>query len=215
MALLQGVKSGGGPAPIPLTADGTKVAVDVSATVTVDTTLLAKSAAQTDGTQKSQRVDASGNVTPAGDTVARAAFVKVTNGTQTMPTGDAATRPVFVELTDGAAAVGTSGNPLRFSPTAVVPTASADAGQNLSLADTASHPFGTSAVATIGVLVSAPSENTATVYVGLATGVTSGATGKGVPLVPGASIFLPGVLNSNLVYAITGTATQNVHALAI
>lgn len=105
MPILEGVKSGGGPAPLPLTADGTKVAVDVSATVSVDTSVLAKSAAQTDGTQKTQQVDGSGNVAPAGDTVARASFVKVTNGTQTMPTGDAAARPVFVEVSDGAAAV--------------------------------------------------------------------------------------------------------------
>lgn len=213
--LVEGQCEGGGTAALPLTADGSAVKVDVTAEVDVDTSLLATSAKQTDGTQKSQRVDGSGNVAPAGDTVSRASFVKVTNGTQTMPTGDASTRPVFVELTDGTTAAGTAGNPVRVNPTAVVASTSTDDGQNLSLSDTAQHAFGTSAVATIGVLVSAPAENTATVYVGLGTGVTSGATGKGFPLVPGASVFLPGVLNSNLVHCITGTATQNVHALAL
>jgi hypothetical protein len=216
MPLLEGVKDGGEPAPIPLNADGSAVACEIeNVSLTVDTTGLATSAKQSDGSQKTQVVDGSGNVAPAGDAAARASFVKLTNGTQTMPTGDAAARPVFVELSDGSAAVGTSGNPVRVNPTAVVASASTDTGQNLSLSDTNSHPFGTSAAATIGVLVSAPAENTATVYVGLATGVTSGATGKGYPLVPGASIFLRGILNSNLVYAITGAATQNVHALAI
>lgn len=213
MSTIEGQAGDGHFYVLPLNADGTAVAVEAGSALLV--TGSATAANQTNGSQKTQVVDGSGNVAPAGDAAARASFVKVTNGTQTMPTGDAATRPVFVELTDGAAAVGTAGNPVRVSPTAVVASASTDDGQNLSLSDTNQHVFASSAVASIGVLVSAPSENTATVYVGLGTGVTSGATGKGYPLVPGASVFLPGILNSNLVHAITGTATQNVHALAI
>jgi uncharacterized membrane protein len=94
-------------------------------------------------------------------------------------------------------------------------SASQDPGQNLPLTDTNAHAFGTSAAGTFGVLVGAPAENTATVYIGLANTVTSGPTGKGFPLSPGAAVFLRGILNANLVYAITGTATQNLHALVL
>lgn len=43
----------------------------------------ATSIKQSDGTQKSQRVDGSGNVAPAGDIAARAGFQKLTDGTNT------------------------------------------------------------------------------------------------------------------------------------
>lgn len=91
-------------------------------------------------------------------------------------------------------------------------TRSKDPGQNLSLADTASHQFA-SVKCDNGAMVSCPLSNTAPVYVGYATGVTSGATGKGMELQPGDREFFP-VFNVNQLFAITGTATQNVHALA-
>lgn len=94
-------------------------------------------------------------------------------------------------------------------------TGSIDPGQNLSLSDTAAHAFATSREAAIGILVAAPEENTATVYIGFSSAVTSGPTGTGFPLVPGGSIFLYGIANSTKVFCITGTATQNVHALSI
>jgi hypothetical protein len=98
---------------------------------------------------------------------------------------------------------------------AVVVT-SVDPGQNLSLPDTASHAFA-SAACKIGVMVSCPLGNSAAVYIGLGAGVTSDNTGKGIELQPGDREFFPlGVSgNANQLYAITGTATQNVHALAI
>ncbi len=92
---------------------------------------------------------------------------------------------------------------------------STDTGQNLSLGDTASHQFA-SAACKAGILVSCPLANTAAVYIGLASGVTSGSTGKGIELQPGDREFIPlGVGNATQIWAITGTATQNVHALAI
>lgn len=45
--------------------------------------MLATSEAQTDGTQKTQIVDGSGNVVPSGDTAGRAGFTKITDGTDT------------------------------------------------------------------------------------------------------------------------------------
>lgn len=115
MPILEGQMSGGGTAAIPLSADGTSVVTSAGAVPsggataakqdTGNTSLGTLVTKQVDGSQKTQQVDSSGNVAPAGDTVARASFVKVTNGTQTMPTGDAAARPVFVEVSDGSAAV--------------------------------------------------------------------------------------------------------------
>jgi len=207
-------------------------AVPVSGTVTVDTSLLATAAKQTDGTQKTQVVGSGGQVQPAGDAAGRPQFVELSDGsaalgtlanpvrtrgsdgTNSTPAADAATRPRFVELSDGSAAVGTSGNPLRTNPTAVVQPTTADAGQNLSLADTNSHQFA-SAACTIGCIFSAPLANTAPVYFGRATGVTSGSTGKGIELQPGEKSPLLPAANVNEYYAITGTATQNVHALAV
>lgn len=186
MSLLMGVKEGGGPAEIPLTADGT--AVKTSGTGGTLPTGAATAANQTSGGQKTQVVDASGNVAPAGDT---------------------ATRPLFVELSDGAAAVGTSGNPVRVNPTAVVVSASADAGQNLAATGT-SAAF-SSAVATVGVLVKALPANTDIVYVALTTATTAAS----FPLSPGESQFFPGVLNASSIRAIAASGTQNVRALAI
>lgn len=206
-------------------------AVPVSGTVTVDTTALATSAKQTDGSQKTQVVGPGGQVQPAGDASTRPQFVEISDGTNPLgtlgnpvrtrgsdgtnstPAADAAARPLFAELSDGTNPVGTSGNPLRVNPTAVVPPATSDAGQNLSLGDTSSHQFA-SAACTLGVMISAPLTNTAAIYIGRATGVTSGATGKGIELQPGDREFFPAA-NANEYWAITGTATQNVHAVAI
>ncbi len=92
---------------------------------------------------------------------------------------------------------------------------SVDPGQNLSLPDTASHQFA-SAACKVGIDLSAPLANTAPVYYGFASTVTSGATGKGIELQPGQSRFVPlGAGNASQIWAITGTATQNLHALAI
>jgi hypothetical protein len=92
----------------------------LAVTVASDQDVLATSTKQTDGTQKAQTVDGSGNVQPAGDTAARpiwaklsdgaaalfdaaarAGWVKVTDGTNSMPTADAAGRALFTKTTDG------------------------------------------------------------------------------------------------------------------
>lgn len=70
--------------------------VTANAGTNLNTSALATSANQTNGTQKAQRVDGSGNVAPAGDTAARASFV---------------------EITDGSVVLGTSSNPVRVDPT--------------------------------------------------------------------------------------------------
>lgn len=54
-------------------------------------TLAATSTKQSDGTQKTQVVDGSGNVQPSGDAVARAIFEKITDGTNTMAVKAAST----------------------------------------------------------------------------------------------------------------------------
>lgn len=92
---------------------------------------------------------------------------------------------------------------------------STNIGQNLSLPDTSSHQCA-SASCKVGVFVACPIENTAIVYVGFGTGVTSGPTGTGMPMAPGDREFIPlGVGNANQIWAITGTATQNFHTLAV
>ncbi len=108
--------------------------------------------------------------------------------------------------------VDSNGSNVTTFPSVPAATPSVDIGQDLSLGDTNSHAFGTSAVAKYGIMVSCPIANTKPVYIGLATGVT---TGTGIELQPGDREMLWGVLNSNLVFAITGTATQHVRALAI
>lgn len=116
-----------------------------------------------------------------------------------------------VKLVDATGtALGTAQNPVVSSATSIVTSSSTDPGQDLSLEDTNSHQFG-SAAATIGVMVSCPIANTKPVYVAFATGVT---TSTGVELNPGDREFFP-VSNANKLWAITGTATQHAHALAI
>lgn len=58
------------------------------------------SAHQTDGTQLSQTVDASGHVQPAGDTVARAIFVEPTDGTHSITIKAASTAAVATDTSE-------------------------------------------------------------------------------------------------------------------
>lgn len=90
-SLTYGAKGGNAltPAPLPLSSDG--LSVPVTGTITANTTGLATSTKQSDGTQKSQTVDGSGNVQPAGDV---------------------ATRPMFVQLADGTNGLGANAAPL-------------------------------------------------------------------------------------------------------
>lgn len=136
----------------------------------------------------------------------------VGSGGQVMPAGDAAARPVFVELSDGAAAFGTSGNPVRTQEKP--PAASTDAGQNLSLADTASHAFASAACPSGYVIIQADPANTANISIARATGVTSGASGKGIVLQAGDVIVVPAA-NASEWFAIAVSATQNAHAVAL
>lgn len=78
-SLTYGAKGGvaTAPAPLPLASDGLSVVVSGSTTASGGAT----SSNQTNGTQKTQVVDGSGNVQPAGDVATRPAFVQLTNGT--------------------------------------------------------------------------------------------------------------------------------------
>lgn len=95
-----------------------------------------------------------------------------------------------------------------------VATTSEDPGQNLSLSATTAFRFVSKVCPSNLAVFSAPLVNTAALYLAFHGAVTSGATGTGIELQPGDSVVLP-VSNTNQVYAITGTATQNVHALAL
>lgn len=65
----------------PVKVDGSSVTQPISAASLPLPALAASSTKQSDGTQKTQVVDGSGNVQPAGDTAARAIFNKPTDGT--------------------------------------------------------------------------------------------------------------------------------------
>jgi hypothetical protein len=87
-------------------------AVSIAAAITANvgtTGGLALDATLTGGTQKTQVVDGAGNVSPAGDTVARARFVKPTDGTNVPAVKAASTAPV---LTDPAMVVAQSPVPV-------------------------------------------------------------------------------------------------------
>jgi hypothetical protein len=145
---------------------------------------------QTNGSQKTQLVDSA--------------------GTHTQPAGDAAARPIFTELSDGAAAVGTGANPLRIAPA----TGTANPGLNLNLSTTNATQLGSEAGTSGRIYITADIANTAPVHIARANTLTTGATGTGIQLQAGDTIEVPG-FNSNEYYARTGTATQNVHSLAI
>lgn len=74
---------------------------------------LATTSNQTSGAQKAQRVDGSGNVAPAGDTVGRAGFCKITDGVTTVGVDVTTTgqktieqnQPVYEDNTAGVAIV--------------------------------------------------------------------------------------------------------------
>lgn len=88
---------------------------------------------------------------------------------------------------------------------------SADPGQNLALADTNAHAFASAKTSINLAVFSAPLANTKPVYLGRASTVT---TSTGIELQPGDSATLP-CRDVSEWYAITGTATQNVHAVAL
>lgn len=165
--LTYGAKSGNvnTPAALPLSSDG--LSVPVTGTITATTSGLATTANQTNGTQKTQVVDGSGNVQPSGDVATRA---------------------------------------LSVAPAVV---AGAPTIQNLALSNTSQAQF-SSAACTRGAWVEAVSANTASVYVG-PTGVT---TGTGLELQAGDREFFP-LDNVNRIFAITGTATQNLRAFCL
>jgi hypothetical protein len=117
------------------------------------------------------------------------------------------------QVVDGSGNVAPSGDTSARAPyVRPAQTTSVDEGQNLSLSSSAAFQFA-SAVAATGVLFQADPGNTANVHLAYANTLTTGATGKGFCLVPGASVVLP-VSNANQVFARTATATQNVRALA-
>lgn len=107
--------------PAPTSGDSVNLQTDSSGnlkiagtiTATVDTSLISTSANQTNGTQKAQRVDGSGNVAPAGDTVGRSGFTRITDGVTTAAVDVTTTalkvleqnQDVFVDNTAGVAVV--------------------------------------------------------------------------------------------------------------
>ncbi len=103
-------------------------------------------------------------------------------------------------------ATNTTGN----LPTKVGASASVDAGANINLNDTNSHRAASLATSLGYATFSAPLANTAPIYLGRATGVT---TSTGIELLPGQSKDLP-CANTNEWWAVTGTATQACHVVA-
>jgi hypothetical protein len=82
--------------------DGKITACNTGAVVVSSSALptgAATSTKQSDGTQKTQVVDGSGNVQPSGDTAARPIWAKLSDGAAAL--FDAAVRAGFVKLTDG------------------------------------------------------------------------------------------------------------------
>lgn len=158
---------------------------------------------QTDGTAKTQQVDAGGNVAPVGDTVARAPFVKLTDGTNTAAVKAASTAPVAADPAE-VVSLSPNGNTVQPGTTTAAPAV-----QDLSLGTTSATQFA-SAACTRGVYIEALSTNTVSVYVG-PSGVT---TGTGLELQAGDREFFP-TDNANRFYAITGTTTQHLRLLAI
>lgn len=90
-----------------LKVDGSAVTQPISAASLPLPALAATSTKQSDGTQKTQVVDGSGNVQPAGDTAARAINQKVTDGTNTAAVKAASTAPA---ATDASLVVANSPN---------------------------------------------------------------------------------------------------------
>ncbi len=91
------------------------------------------------------------------------------------------------------------------------PTSSISPGVPLSLSVTTILQFAASPCPVNLAVVSAPLANTAACYVGFHQALT---TSNGIELQPGDSVTLP-VANLNQIYAITGTATQNLRALPL
>jgi hypothetical protein len=144
----------------------------------------------TDGTQKTKVVDASGNVQPSGDALARSLFVKPGDGTTTIKVVPASTD---VAASDPSLAVQLSPNGAAakaLTPqSSVVTLAEVATGAN-----TTQGQFGTLA-ATHGVIVQAHPTNT----IGIRIGDSNTSATRGVVLQPGKALFLP-VSNASAVY---------------
>src|SRR5207302_1556031 len=67
----------------------------------IDPATLATKDNQTNGSQRSQRVDSAGNSAPAGDTAARAGFTQLSsNGNAITSASRGSSRPIDVEIID-------------------------------------------------------------------------------------------------------------------
>ncbi len=142
----------------------------------------------------------------AGVTGAKTQIVDAA-GTHTQPAGDAAARPIFTELSDGAAALGTAGNPLRTLNGVVA--GSTDAGHDIATGVSATQ--GGSQATTNGYAwFSTPLANTAAIYLGKGSGVT---TGIGIELQPDRAIRLA-CANTSEWWTISGSASQHCHVVA-
>lgn len=166
----------------------------------IDVALSTRSSAvnQTNGTQKAQTVDGSGNIQPSGDVLTRAIFVKTTDGTNNVTVKAASTA---AQATDTALVV-------AISPNNIIST-------NLAL--TASAPT----VATVGVASASAVASNAnrrglilmnnsinTIYLGL--GATA-VIGSGITLYPGGTFQMDSsCLSTAAVNAIASAASSSM-----
>lgn len=155
---------------------------------------------QTNGTQKTQVVDGSGNVAPSGDTVGRAQFQKVTDGTNTATVKAASTAAV---ATDTAIVVAISPNNQALVSSKIVLTA----------ASPAAATVGTSTASAIaananrkGLVVVNTSINRISLGIGAAAVLNSGIT-----LFPGDSWVMDEYnFTTAVINGIAGAASSNL-----
>lgn len=134
---------------------------------------------QTNGTQKAQRVDASGNVTPAGDTTARAVFMRLGDGTTAATIKPASTAAAS---TDTAVVVSLSPNNLTIVSTKTPLTANSPATATVGV--TSAQALAANS-ARKGLVIFNESANTVSIGIG-ATAVLS----SGITLFPGGVWFM-------------------------
>jgi hypothetical protein len=170
--------------------------------------LAATSTKQSDGSQKTQVVDASGNVQPAGDTVARALFTKTTDGTNVAAVKGASTAAV---ATDPSMVVQTSPNDPIQTALKPVTGASGNMLAEVSVGTSATQATASNVAAKKGLLIQAPTANTKSVFIGQSSAVS---LTNGLELAPGR--WIPyAIENANELYAIAADALQKlrVHVL--
>ena len=183
---------------------------------------LALDATLTGGTQRTKITDGTNNaaVKPASTSALATdpALVVALHPSNPVPSGTNTIGNIKIIDTGGStvATVKAGSTGAAYSDTALV-VATRPSGTVISgvvtLSTTTATQFNSNLSSTIGVWVSAPLNNTASIYIG-SNSVTSGQTGNGIELMPGDREFFP-VVNLNVLYAITATTTQYVHYMVL